>query len=60
MVAPQDIDGLSQALAELLEDDGLWARRRIAALARARVFSWERCAEETVAVYRRTVAGWRG
>jgi alpha-1,3-rhamnosyl/mannosyltransferase len=53
LIDPEDIDDLTAGLERLLSDD-LW---RVAArprgLEQAERFSWERCVEETVAVYRR-------
>ena len=43
---------LADALARLLDDAGLRERLREAGLRRARAFSWERAAAETLAVYR--------
>jgi glycosyltransferase involved in cell wall biosynthesis len=43
---------LADALGQVLGDGGLRARLREAGLARARAFSWERTATETLAVYR--------
>ena len=50
-VNPHDISQIAAAMEKLLTDDGL--RRTLAerGLARASRFSWERCAQETVAVY---------
>jgi glycosyltransferase involved in cell wall biosynthesis len=44
---------LARRMVEVLTDEGL--RRRLSArgLARAREFSWERCARETIAAYER-------
>ena len=52
LVDPNDREGLSQALSQLLEDDG--RRRSLAAAgqARAQTFSWRRMASETLQVYR--------
>jgi glycosyltransferase involved in cell wall biosynthesis len=47
---------LAEALGQLLADAALRARLREAGLARARGFSWERTAAETLAVYRAAVA----
>lgn len=47
---------LANAIHLLLTQPGLAAAMRLAGLERARGFSWERCARETVAVYRE-VAG---
>jgi glycosyltransferase involved in cell wall biosynthesis len=47
---------LAEALGQVLADAALRARMREAGLARARDFSWERTAAETLAVYRAAVA----
>jgi alpha-1,3-rhamnosyl/mannosyltransferase len=52
LVDPVDIDALAAAMASLLEDSALAQRLKEAGLARARVFTWERCAGETIAVLR--------
>ena len=56
LVHPDDIDGLRNSMERLLEDEGYRAELRARGIERAKRFSWQRCAEETVAVYRR-VAG---
>jgi alpha-1,3-rhamnosyl/mannosyltransferase len=53
LVHPDDVDGLRATLERLLGDDARRAQLRALGLARATRFSWQRCAEETVAVYRR-------
>ena len=55
-IHPEDVEGLADAMLELLQDP--LERRRLADAGwhRSRLFSWERCAVETAAVYR-TVAG---
>ena len=55
-VHPHDLDGLVEAMRVLIEDDAEWHRRSALGLERARMFSWERCADATVAAYR-TVLG---
>lgn len=56
MCAPQDVDALSRLLAVALEDEGWRADARRKGLLRAAGFSWQRCAEETVAVYREVIS----
>ncbi|MCB1778032.1 MAG: glycosyltransferase family 4 protein, partial [Candidatus Competibacteraceae bacterium] len=53
LIDPEDIDDLTAGLERLLSDD-LWrAAARPRGLEQAGRFSWKRCVEETVAVYRR-------
>ncbi len=56
LVNPEDSEEIAGALARLLTDDSLRRDLRARGLARAREFTWERTARETVAVYRQ-VAG---
>ena len=56
LVAPEDTDGLKEALDRALTDDG-WREEAIArGLWRARQFSWQRCVDATVDVYRMLAA----
>jgi glycosyltransferase involved in cell wall biosynthesis len=55
LIDPNNEEELAVALHRLLSDDALHAALRDKGLARARTFTWERAAEETLAVYRRTV-----
>jgi glycosyltransferase involved in cell wall biosynthesis len=48
-VPPHDHDALAAAAAEVLADPAPWRER---GLARAAEFTWKRCAEQTVRVYR--------
>jgi glycosyltransferase involved in cell wall biosynthesis len=50
-VDPDDVAGLVAALRRVLTDDALRARLRLRGLARARDFSWERTAGQTLEVY---------
>jgi glycosyltransferase involved in cell wall biosynthesis len=52
LVSPGDPRELAAALGVVLGDAALAARLRVAGPRRAAAFSWRRCAEETVAVYR--------
>jgi alpha-1,3-rhamnosyl/mannosyltransferase len=51
MVDPDDVDGLRERLQQLLEDRAFAQALGRRGLARSDLFSWERCARETFAVY---------
>lgn len=53
MVDPYDVQQLADAIQKVLEDQALAQNMRQWGLERASLFSWQRCAQETVAVYRR-------
>jgi glycosyltransferase involved in cell wall biosynthesis len=57
LVQPQDMDGLAEAMAAALGDEPLRSHLREAGLERAALFSWERTARETAAVYHEAFAG---
>jgi glycosyltransferase involved in cell wall biosynthesis len=52
LVDPEDTAALAEGLARLATDAGLRADLRMRGLARAAAFTWDRCAEETLAVLR--------
>jgi alpha-1,3-rhamnosyl/mannosyltransferase len=52
---PSDVDAASQALEESCFNEGTRARLLARGAARVREFTWDRCADETVAVYRKVV-----
>jgi len=52
LVEPTDVDAIAEAMASILEDSVLASRLRTAGLARARTFTWARCASKTVSVLR--------
>lgn len=56
MCAPQDVDALSRLIAAGLEDEIWRATARENGLLRAGSFSWQRCAEQTVAAYREALS----
>lgn len=56
MCEPQDVDTLSQLIAAGLEDESWRSNAKSKGLLRAAGFSWQRCAEETVAVYREVIS----
>jgi alpha-1,3-rhamnosyl/mannosyltransferase len=52
LVAPHDIDGWREALLRVTCDDDWWQQLRFGAEEVARPFTWERCATETLSLYR--------
>lgn len=56
MVDPDDADAMRDSIRALLEDSELAGRLTRAGLERSKMFSWERCARETHAVYQRVAA----
>ncbi len=57
LIDPLDVDALTDALRCVLADPDLAAGLRARGLAQAARFSWERAAQETLAVYRQVIAG---
>jgi len=57
LVDPENVDTLTAGLERLLTDAEWRAQATERGLRQARQFSWERCVDETVAVYRRALAG---
>lgn len=55
LVEPYDIDAIAEAIMSLIDDAGERERRGRAGLERSRDFSWEKCASETMAVYKRVL-----
>jgi glycosyltransferase involved in cell wall biosynthesis len=51
MIDPPDVDGLADAMHEVLTNEGLRANMIKKGLGRAKMFSWEKCARETLEVY---------
>jgi glycosyltransferase involved in cell wall biosynthesis len=51
LIDPHNSEALCQAMQRVLRDADLRVRMRQQSLARAKLFSWERAAEETLAVY---------
>jgi alpha-1,3-rhamnosyl/mannosyltransferase len=52
-VDPHDVDGIAAGLQSILKDADLRDKLRAAGRRRARQFTWERCARQTLDVYRR-------
>ncbi len=57
LVSPDDIDGLERSIGRLASTPEARAEMVELGLAQAAHFTWERCAEETVAVYRAALDG---
>ncbi len=55
-VDPSDVEGLAEAVTRVLSDDVLRTHLSQQGLLRARRFSWNRAARETLAVYRKALA----
>jgi glycosyltransferase involved in cell wall biosynthesis len=53
LVDPTDVEGIATALSQVLTDGALQAQMRARGELQAAHFSWERTAEETLAVYQR-------
>jgi glycosyltransferase involved in cell wall biosynthesis len=51
MVDPTDVSLLCDSMYDLLQDRELWHRMRNMGLERSKLFSWEKAAKETLAVY---------
>ena len=56
LIDPTDDAALKDALARLVEDPAHWTERQAAALQQAAQFSWQRCARETLGIYRKVLA----
>jgi glycosyltransferase involved in cell wall biosynthesis len=56
MVDPHDTNGLREAMLRLIEDDDEARQRAELGLAQAARFTWQACAEKTLAVYRQAIA----
>lgn len=56
LVDPSDTAGLAQAMRRVLDDRELSRALRAAGLERSRMFSWERTARQTLAVYEQVTA----
>lgn len=55
LVSPHEVEGLANAIADVLFNPGVAAELRSKGLARARQFNWQRTAAETIQVYRSVV-----
>ncbi len=52
LIPPDDVDGWRASMRLVLEDDDWWESLRRGACEAARPYTWERCAAETLRVYR--------
>jgi alpha-1,3-rhamnosyl/mannosyltransferase len=55
LIEPRDLSGWRDALRRIMTDDDWWKTLRLGAVEYARPFTWDRCAEETLRVYRNVV-----
>jgi alpha-1,3-rhamnosyl/mannosyltransferase len=55
MVDPDDVDGMRERLRQMLEDEAFAQALGQRGLLRSRLFTWERCAQETFAVYEKVL-----
>jgi glycosyltransferase involved in cell wall biosynthesis len=55
LIDPCSVEAIVGAISRVLDDPAVAAELREKGLARARLFSWERCAQETLEVYRRAL-----
>ncbi len=56
IIDAEDEPALREALQRFADDSAFWQDRAAASLQRASGFSWQRCAEQTLAVYRKVIA----
>lgn len=56
IIDAEDESALREALLRFADDPIFWQSRAAACLEQARRFSWQRCAEQTLAVYRKVLA----
>ena len=56
-IDPQNIDQIAQAMQQVLDDDHLTAMLKQKGLLRARLFTWQACAQATLQVYQKMVPG---
>jgi glycosyltransferase involved in cell wall biosynthesis len=55
LIDPHDVQAIAGAIQGVLGDPALADQLRQKGFAQARKFSWERCAQETITVYRRAL-----
>jgi alpha-1,3-rhamnosyl/mannosyltransferase len=52
LIDPHDLDSWRRAMVRVVEDDEWWQSLRTGAIAVARPYTWDRCAADTLRVYR--------
>jgi glycosyltransferase involved in cell wall biosynthesis len=57
LVNPHDIDGIAKAMETMVTDPDIRAASAQKALTRSTTFSWDRCVEQTVDIYRQVGSG---
>ena len=57
LVNPLDVDAWKEEMLRLLEDEKARGRMSEKGLARAKLFSWEKCARETLTIYEKCLEG---
>lgn len=57
LVDPENVEAITTGLERLLTDDEWRARAVERGLRQASQFSWQRCVDQTVSVYRQALAG---
>jgi glycosyltransferase involved in cell wall biosynthesis len=53
LIPAEDLDGWRNAMMRVIEDDDWWMSLRRGAVEKVRPYTWERCAAETLKVYRK-------
>jgi len=53
LLDPNDSSGFKESIVRLIDDDTLYRDLASLSLARSRLFSWEKCASETIHVYKK-------
>ena len=57
MIDPQDADELCHAMLKIYNSSDVRQKMSLDSLAQARKFSWQRCAEQTIATYKAAIGG---
>ena len=57
MIHPEDVLGLAESILKLIEDPAEHAKKSRLGIERARLFTWEKCASQTLEVYKKVLWG---